>query len=499
MKLIHVLGYWMVAVTLLAPVARGGEDAALTNAPPDRLREDARELFRQGEHAAAIDLLQQARKRYEQMLIEQPDSYRLTRNLAMTLFDLGEYDAAQVAFDRALALQRDPEEAPQAGPPSDAAATDGRISVESPAPQAATATASSAMPPTPIRGLEVHPDLLFDSDPLQTADNIAAFVSFATDAGANTVYVHGMTRPDADGAHAETYFPSVQPGMRADLLKPLAERLRPNGIAFHVIMPALSPALPDTQRYRSLRVMQPGLTQVRPSVSWRKRLSPFNTNGLAIMQQLYDELSAHVPLDGIVFGDDTYLTDAEDLNPAAIEAYKEALDIETVDFDALSLTQKATLADVKTEQLNTWCGELMGTVRSNAPAVTFGRTLYPPAAHHPPSKQWLAQDYGDALARYDTVYLLANPELEAVDWGAGDWMTELAETAASAADGPEQTVFAISAFSARRDRWKTKRRLSRAAKRLSGAGVMHIAIGPVDVVVNRPRPEKVRAVFQATP
>ena len=462
-----------------------------TGESPDPLRRRAVELFRSGDRIEALAILKQARAAYEEVLTHTPDDYEATRKLAMTLFDLGEYETSQEVFKRALALR----EKGQQSEPSAA-----KTMAEQ--PKALTAppgsTHESVPIPVAIRGIEVHPDVLFDSAPDITAGNIGAFVARAVEMNVNVVYVHGLTEPEADGSYANAYFDALIAPMRADILKPMAEQLHTNNIRIHVIMPVLSLALPETDDNRAMMVMSMGIDKVRPSPSWRKRLSPFNTNGLALMIQLYEDLAKAVPLDGVVFGDDGYLTDTEDLNPAAVENYKETLGIQKFSLDSLQGEQEAILADLKAKQLDSWCGSLMASVKASRPETLFSRTLYAAAIHHPPSKAWLAQDYGEALKMYDMVYALADPEMEDLNRSTS-WLVNLVEQAASEPSRPGKTVFRIPTYSEKHAHWHSERYLARVVDRMTEAGAIHFVLGPDDVVVDRPRLRKEKKVFQEAP
>jgi len=473
----------VVIATELEP-ADGGES-------PNQLRQQAVQLFRAGDRVEALALLRQARAAYEKMLNSNADDYDVTRKLAMTLFDLGEYETAQEVFKRALALRE------QGGRSEPSAAQADPGQPEDVAPEPAPSPGALAIPAA-IRGIEVHPDDLFDPDPTVTDANIALFVAGAIEMNANVVYVHGLTEPEADGSYANAYFDTLIAPMRADLLKPMADQLHTNNISMHVIMPVLSLALPETDGNRAMMVLSMGIDRVRPSASWRKRLSPFNTNGLALMIQLYGDLAKSVPLDGIVFGDDAYLTDAEDLSPDAIQKYKETLGVETFSLDSLNEEQEASLAALKIEQLDSWCESLMDTVKENRPGTLFTRTLYAPAIHHPPSRAWLAQDYEDALKRCDMVYALADPELEDTNRGTS-WLRNLVKQAAAQPSGLGRTVFCLPTFSQKHNRWYSERYLANVAKRITKAGAVHFVLSPVDLVADRPRLRKVKKVFQAAP
>jgi biofilm PGA synthesis lipoprotein PgaB len=245
-----------------------------------------------------------------------------------------------------------------------------------------------------------------------------------------------------------------------------------------------------------MMVMSVRLGTVTPSASWRKRVSPFSTNGLALMTQLYDDLARSVPLDGIVFGDDAYLTDGEDLNPMAVARYRQLFGVEEFALNTLSDEQKITLTELKSKRLDDFCRGLMTTVRAHRPEAKFVRTLYAPVLHYPPCEEWLAQSYGEALRVYDQVLVLADPEMEGLS-RASAWLMNLVKCVGDVPGGAEKTVFRLQTYSERRKCWLSGRQLAGMVRRMSSAGARHFVLGPDDVTVDRPRLRGAKKVFQA--
>lgn len=499
MKRRFVMMSGLVGIVSLAAVSRPAiADGESDGTPPGELRRQAVLLFREDRLDEGFALLQRARAAYEEKLLAAPADPETVRNLAMTLFELGEYETAQELFQRSLTLDAAaPTAETTAGREHGHPATH---DITQPAAPAAAQPPFAAPRPIPfaVRGIEIHLDHLYDPDPEITAGNVRAFITEATGAKANIVYAHALTGVRADGAYGGAYFDTAVLPVRENLLTPLAEQLHANGLALHAILPTLSLALPETDANRSMLAMRMGPNGVEPSRSWRKRLSPFNTNGLAMMIRLYDDLAASVPLDGVVFGDDAYLTDAEDLNPAAVERYKETLGVETFPPEALRGDHRALLADIKAEQLNRWCAALMETVGAHRPNALFSRTLYAPAIRHPPSKLWLAQDFGQALLQYDMVLALADPEMEDLNWGNA-WLLDLARCVVQIPSAAERTVFCLSSYSQKRGRWRPERTLAGTAHGLIAAGVIHLALGPDDILATPSRSRMVKRVFREAP
>ena len=491
-----VLTFAAASETYAAPAAPGAVASAAPAAPgavasPSARRVQAIGLFRDGNRPEALEALHKARVGYETMVVDHPDSIEAARGLAMTLFDLGDYEAARAVFERMRVLE------------------DARIGQELPV-VAADGTATSVvaevvqMPayelapnPAVLRGIDVHPNILFEDTAEGIEKNIMAFVHRAAGLGVNTVFAHAFTKPNAKGAYAAAYFDTGIVPTRAEILRPLAEALALRGIAVYAVMPMLSFDLTETDSNNSMMVMSKRMGRPQPSGTWRQRLSPFNTNAVALVSELYHDLAVSVPLNGIVFGDDGYLTDEEDLNPEAIQAYAEALgsDLEGYPLNNLMETKVGELSEIKRERLDAFAGQLMETFRAEQPDARFIRTLYAPAVMYPASEAWMAQNYAKALDAYDGVLILADPELEEAR-ARTSWTRELSEGVVATSGGPERTILRIPAYSGEEDRWLPERTQAKMVKTLRKAGLQQFIIGPDDFYVDRPRFKQAKRVFE---
>jgi len=658
---LHVRRLVLFAVVLgsiAAPAAvRAKGETENEAVAPQELRRQALQHFRRGQREEALALLREAKAAYQSILSEEPNNQDAGRGLAMTLFDLGEYEASRDAFRRVVEMERrenelaerpalepdrepkapepEPEPAPEPAPTAQPEAQPEAVPEPEPAPEpvpvpepepesqpapapvpaptpapapepepepepvpapapaptlepepeptpapapelepepepelapepepepepapepeptpapepepepapepaptpepapepelkpepapepklepdkkpapaagqaAVAATAMLSVPAAPLPegdllGLAIDLDTVYDADPERQAAHIDRVLERVNRLGVNSVLLPAFARASAEGAFDLAYFASTNVATRAELLRPLAEELSRLGVAVFVEMPILSLALDDTDANRALLVMSDRRGRIRPSWSWRQRISPFSRNGRERMQAVYRELAARVPVTGIVLGDDGYLTEHEDMNPAAVSAFKAALDMddsETLELPLPDEQQQRVVTDLKIRQIDRFCAALIDTVRSLQPGAVSVRTLYAPALHHPPSRAWLAQDFSAALEEYDRVLLLSNPELEEESHGTR-WLTDLAVCAAQIEGAPPRTIYTVRLYSTRRGRWIAMGSLRNTLRRMSRSGARHFMLGPDDPILNRPQLQRLLKVVE---
>ncbi len=512
MKTKNILLVWICSFLLIAMATVNAEQVLSA----DDLRGQATILYKNGQADKALIILHQARKEYKKVLATAPDDVPALRGLAMTLFDLGEYGAANEMFKKAgvkvevksfdgveivneevAAPSNEVAKATNVGVaiPSEVAAID--FNVVAVAPEdflSELAPLELAETPSVIRGIELHPSLIYDGRANLVMNNIIAFSERALAMKVNTVFVHAFVKADAKGAFGSAYFDNSVLPVRADILKPLVKELAARDIAVYAIMPLLSFALTETDSNNAMMVMSKRLGEVRPSVSWRQRLSPFNTNSISLITQIYSDLASSVPLNGIVFGDDAYLTDKEDFNPEALNVYSNKLGINKLVLSELDPVQCSALADLRSEQLDILCETIMISVKEKQPQIQFIRTLYASAINHPPSEEWLAQNYKKALQLYNQVLVLADPELEQ-SRSRRSWVRGLCESVIAEPSGAERTIFALPNYSNVQRNWISAHQQAKLVRVLSKAGLNSFVLGPDDYIADRPRLKKIKRLF----
>ena len=203
------------------------------------------------------------------------------------------------------------------------------------------------------------------------------------------------------------------------------------------------------------------------------------------MRTLYEEMAAHVNIDGVLFQDDAYLTDFEDYHPAAVQHFRKAFGRAPPAFTAMSADERVGWTAMKTDMLNTFSEELMTAVRQHCPHAKFGRNLYAPVLTTPHAEEWFAQNYRKSLDLYDYVVLMTYPEHEGI-WFKARWLRKLVALAGAHPEGLDKTVFKLQAYDWKAQRWIKGTRLRDRMRTLAAAGARHLAYYPDDFTVGQP-------------
>ncbi len=348
-----------------------------------------------------------------------------------------------------------------------------------------------AGPGSEVRAVQVDLDLIYDPDPVQMERNLGKFLDRLVALKPSTVILQGFADPDGDGTIDAVYFPNTILPMRADLLNRVSNQLSVRGFEIFIWLPLLAIELPDEVITERLAVRELKSGKVGLSSSWYRRLSPFAPETRTLVRTLYEEMAAHVRLDGVLFQDDAYLTDFEDYHPAAIEAYREVFAHDPPAFTAMLPEARMRWTSMKTGMLNAFTEELMTGVRARCPHAKFARNLYAPVLETPQAEEWFAQNYRQSLDLYDYVVLMTYPEHEGVRFKKR-WLEKLVGLAAEHPRGLDRTIFKLQAYDWKAQRWIKSRHLHERMRWLSAAGARHLAYYPDDYTANQPALRKVR-------
>ncbi|MBL7075968.1 MAG: poly-beta-1,6-N-acetyl-D-glucosamine N-deacetylase PgaB [Kiritimatiellae bacterium] len=336
--------------------------------------------------------------------------------------------------------------------------------------------------PTPpaipqVRAVSVSMDAINAPTETELDGNIIRLAQRLRNVGANTVILSACADADGDGNAEAAYFPTAQLPVLHDALDHVVARLQ--GARFRVLLelPVLSFERPATPRHDTMRVMEARTAGVRPSFSLQKRYSPFHPDVTSWITQLYRDLAGHVRCDGIVFGEDAYLTDSEDYNAAAQKVYAARIGTPTPGTETLSPAQEQAWVRLKTETLNRLTTRLGKHVQRYRPRCELARAVFAPLLHYPESERWFAQNYKDALTLYDHVLLMAYAEMEDIR-RPDAWLAKLVDLADAEDNGLEKTIFMLQAVDWERHKPVKASSLRSRLRHMAHSGALHMAYGP---------------------
>jgi len=374
-----------------------------------------------------------------------------------------------------------------------------RLAAELAAARAAQAPAAPAAPaPAPVRSIDLDLDLVLGDTPAQTEINLGRFLGRAVALEVNTVYIRAYSDADGDGLAEAMHFPTAAAEVRSDLLKQAAEQCRNRGLAVLACMPTLAVKLTDAALNEALLVLESKNGCVRPAFDLPRRLTPFDPRTFDALATICTDLVSRVKLDGILFEDDAFLTDLEDFNPAALAAAEQVLGARFADPAALSESRRIKWTRLKTRQINALLRNLQSIASAAQPELRFARAVYAPLLTTPAAEQWLAQNYRDAVRDCDVVVVKVDPEAAGVR-RADAWLKSIVTAAAGVPDALSKTVFKVNTRDTLKDRWIAEDALRTRIGTLRQLGAEHVACGPDDFAVNRPRLDALKDALSMAP
>ena len=349
----------------------------------------------------------------------------------------------------------------------------------------------------PQKIMHVDLDYIYDKDPEQEEKNLGELLDRIQKMGVNAVYLQAFSDPDANGSADMVYFPNRFIPMRQDLFNrvawQIASRTQVNRI--YAWMPLLAWELPKSNPVsKQLVVTQQPKGQDHLNMGYI-RLSPFSADARKVIEGIYQDLGKSATFDGILFHDDTTLSDYEDASPEAMKAYKAAglsTDLEKVRQDDNSL---AKWTSFKTQYIDNFALQLAGEVRQYQPYLLTARNLYAQVALQPYAENWYSQSLEQSIKRYDFTAIMAMPYMEQVKDKA-KFYQDIVNRVKAQPNGLHKTVMELQAVDWRRDSQPlSSQELSDTIHSLYKQGVIHIGYYPDDPIKGLPDTKTMHDAF----
>ena len=335
-----------------------------------------------------------------------------------------------------------------------------------------------------MRAVQVDLDLIYDTSYEKMDENLGKLIERLVSMNVNTVFLQAFADPDGTGNIRSVYFANRVLPVRADFFSHAAHQMIIRGMTVYAWLPTLSIELPDRALNESLRVREGSERESVPGRSWYNRLTPFDRRVKELVATLYRDLAAHSLVQGILFQDDAYLSDKEDLHPAALLNLEQVLG-KGYRLDALNPEQARKWMSHKTETLLEFTQTLMESVRIFRPNARFARNIYALPVIEPESEAWFAQNYRRFIESYDSVVVMAYPQMEKVE-RPSEWLERLTKKAKDIPQGIEKTIFKLQSFDWEKKSWIPDKTILKAMRDVLAAGGRHLAYYPDDLWEEKP-------------
>lgn len=335
-----------------------------------------------------------------------------------------------------------------------------------------------------MRAVQVDLDLIYDPSYEKMDQNLGKLIDRLVAMKMNTVFLQAFADPEGSGTIRSVYFDNRVLPVRADFFSHAAHQMIIRNMTVYAWMPTLSIELPDRELNESLRVREgPEMASV-PSRSWYNRLTPFDSKVRELVAVLYQDLASHSLVHGVLFQDDAYLTDKEDFHPAALSGLERVLG-RGYKLDSLEPEQARKWMRHKTENLIEFTKNLMESVRIFRPNALFARNIYASLIMEPESEAWFAQNYGRFIESYDSVVVMAYPQMEKVE-KLSKWLERITKKAREFPHGIEKTVFKLQSYDWEKKSWIKDKDLLEELRDVLASGGKHIAYYPDNFWEDKP-------------
>lgn len=339
-------------------------------------------------------------------------------------------------------------------------------------------------PDEPIRVAHVDLDYVYDPDPIQQNNNLSLLLDRIKAMKINTVFLQAFADSDGDGNADALYFPNRHLPMKSDLFNRVAWQLKTrSGVNVYAWMPLLSFVVPGTEslRVHHLNKGQPGFVQTD-----YLRLSPFNKKARTIIEEIYQDLAMHSHFKGLLFHDDAYLNDFEDMSPAAVQYASTMMKKPDLSIQDLRGSEQDSWTKLKTKTLTDFSLSLVQQVKFYRPQIKTARNMYANVLINPESETWFSQNYSNMLQNYDYTAIMAMPYMEQVEHPE-QWLSELAHKARACDPKLNKTLFELQSVD-----WNTNQALSSPLLKehfrlLMRNGAKHIGYYPDGFLNNQPK------------
>ncbi|WP_409449177.1 poly-beta-1,6-N-acetyl-D-glucosamine N-deacetylase PgaB [Acinetobacter kookii] len=349
----------------------------------------------------------------------------------------------------------------------------------------------------PQKIMHIDLDYIYDKDPIQQERNLDHLLDRIVAMKVNTVYLQAFSDPDANGSADMVYFPNRYLPMRADLFNRAAWQIQTRTQVGRVYawMPLLAWELPKNNPVSKDVVLTQQANDSEHLNMGYHRLSPFSADARKTIAGIYQDLAKSVPFNGILFHDDTTLSDYEDASPEALKAYASIglpTDLAKIRNNDADLEKWTAF---KTRYIDDFAMQLAQEVRQYHPFLLTARNLYAQVALKPYAENWYSQSLEQSINRYDFTAIMAMPYMEqATDQDA--FYRDIVNRVKQYPNGMKKTVFELQSVN-----WRTNQRvpsdeMARTIESLYTQGVMHEAYYPDDPIQDYPDTGVLRKAFE---
>ncbi len=314
----------------------------------------------------------------------------------------------------------------------------------------------------PVRAAQADLDAVYDPDPAIFRGRVDRLVRKIRAGGANTVFLQGLADPAGDGHYREAYFMNHQLPVRADIWSMVAHKFRHAGIRVWLRAPVMNLSW-EWERHPEWRIPFRPKRGEASGKPWHFRVSPDHPGARQAAVDFFSDIAVYLPVEGILFDDDAYLTEGERLR-----------------------RNRPSTPGAKSEAIRKLVEEVKAAVLAWRPNAAFGRNLYAPVAERDGVHPGFSQDLSQFLSDYDLTVVMAYARMEGHEKDAETWIRKLAERVERKArayafrdGGLPPAMLKFQAFDWRTGEWVPAAETAAAIRAAAEAKVPNLGVYPV--------------------
>ncbi|NID14321.1 poly-beta-1,6-N-acetyl-D-glucosamine N-deacetylase PgaB [Luteibacter yeojuensis] len=318
------------------------------------------------------------------------------------------------------------------------------------------------------RTVQIDLDYVYDPDPAQQDRNLSKLLDRIKRMHPTDVWLQAYADPDGDGVADAVYFPNRHLPVRADLFSRVSWQLRTRaGVRVYAWMPVLAFRFPGGEKLPTLA------GEPKPGGD-HYRLAPYDPKVRATIGDVYEDLAMYTDTAGVLFSDDAYLRDTDNLGPWA----------------------KNTPAQ-NTQALIDFTQELVARMRPWRPQLLTARNIYARPILEPGAEAWFAQSLPAFNRAYGLTAVMAMPQLDKAPDRLG-WYRRLVAAVKTTPGAMERTMFEFAAQD-----WRTHTpipagEIAARMRAVQALGARHIGYYPDDFLNDRPALDAIRPAISAS-
>ena len=315
---------------------------------------------------------------------------------------------------------------------------------------------------SPVRAAQADLDAVWHKDPAVFRARVHRLVAKVRTAGANTVILQGLSDPSGEGDHQEAYFANHQLPVRADIWSMVAHKFRHAGIRVWIRAPVMNLSW-EWERHPEWRIPFRRKRGGAGPDPWYFRLSPDIPEARRAAVDLYADIAVYLPVDGVLFDDDAYMLEEEQL-----------------------LRDRTASPAGKSDAIHALVREAQAAVLAWRPRCEFGRNLYAPAAEADGVHPKFSQDLSRYLSEYDLTVVMAYARMEGHRDDSAIWARKLAARGYRKAKGALRqeggivpVMLKFQAYDWEEEEWIPPGETSEGIRAAMEENIFHVGVYPV--------------------